>query len=120
VPALWSSLGLWSRRRRDRRVGDDAALRAWQVSRIPLCAACGCVAFWRAQRADEQGRRRIAVNLRLAEAWIPVDRFDGLATFEGLPLPAYLIAEHVITDAAIALRKSCTSDLDMMFVLEGA
>jgi hypothetical protein len=35
-------------------------------------------------------------------------------------LPAYLIAEHVITDAAIALRKSCTSDLDMMFVLEGA
>jgi len=33
-------------------------------------------------------------------AWIPVDRFDGLGTFEGLPLPAYLIAEHVITDAA--------------------
>jgi hypothetical protein len=31
-----------------------------------FCAVCGCVAFWRA-REDQEGRRRIAVNLRLAE-----------------------------------------------------
>src|SRR6476620_10793541 len=32
-----------------------------------FCPTCGCVAFWRGKRLDEQGRRRIAVNLRLAE-----------------------------------------------------
>jgi hypothetical protein len=47
-----------------------------------FCPDCGCVAYWRGieQRAD--GRRRIAVNLRLAEpeavAKIPVKHFDGL------------------------------------------
>jgi hypothetical protein len=54
-----------------------------------FCPVCGCVAFWRAQRENQQGRRRIAVNLRLAEpqavAKIPVDLFDGLDTFEDLP-----------------------------------
>jgi hypothetical protein len=54
-----------------------------------FCPVCGCVAFWRAQRENQQGRRRIAVNLRLAEpqavAKIPVDFFDGLDTFEDLP-----------------------------------
>ena len=54
-----------------------------------FCPVCGCVAFWRGQHADAQGRRRIAVNLRLAEpdavAAIPVDHSDGLDTFEDLP-----------------------------------
>ena len=54
-----------------------------------FCPNCGCVAYWRAQEADEQGRRRIAVNLRLAEpapvARLPIDHFDGLVNFEDLP-----------------------------------
>jgi len=54
-----------------------------------FCSTCGCVAYWRAQEADEQGRRRIAVNLRLAEpapvARLPIDHFDGLVSFEDLP-----------------------------------
>ena len=54
-----------------------------------FCPTCGCVAFWRSLKLDEQGRRRIAVNLRLAQpelvANIPIDRFDGLGTFEDLP-----------------------------------
>jgi len=29
-----------------------------------FCPTCGCVAFWRGLRLDEEGRRRIAVNLQ--------------------------------------------------------
>jgi hypothetical protein len=59
---------------------------------------CGCVAFWRGQRTDEQGRRRIAVNLRLAEpeavARIPIDHFDGLNTFDDLPRDGRCVADY--------------------------
>ena len=54
-----------------------------------FCPVCGCVAFWRGRKTDEAGRRRIAVNLRLAEpeavAQIPIDHFDGLDTHDDLP-----------------------------------
>ena len=56
---------------------------------ILFCPACACVLSWRGLRLQRDGRRRMAVNLRLAEpdavAKIPVDRFDGLDTFEDLP-----------------------------------
>ena len=42
-----------------------------------FCPECGCVAYWRALEANEKGRRRIAVNLRLTEpgpiAHLPID-----------------------------------------------
>ena len=45
-----------------------------------FCPECGCVAYWRAIVPREDGRRRIAVNLRLAEpeavASIVIDHFD--------------------------------------------
>jgi hypothetical protein len=51
-----------------------------------FCPECGCVAYWRALRAGDDGRRRIAVNLRLAEpddvAEIPIDHFDGFDSFD--------------------------------------
>lgn len=54
-----------------------------------FCAICGCVAYWRGLAPRGSGKTRIAVNLRLAEpetiATIPLDRFDGLTTFEDLP-----------------------------------
>ena len=54
-----------------------------------FCPGCGCVAFWRGQRPDPEGRRRIAVNVRLSEpgpiAAVPIDHFDGLDKFEDLP-----------------------------------
>jgi len=63
-----------------------------------FCPTCGCVAFWRAQQIDEQGRRRIAVNLRLAEpeavATIPIDHFDGLGTFDDLPRDGRCVADY--------------------------
>jgi hypothetical protein len=53
-----------------------------------FCSNCGCVAFWRGLEPNAQGRRRIAVNLRLAEpdavAAVIIDRFDGLDTFKDL------------------------------------
>jgi hypothetical protein len=53
-----------------------------------FCPDCGCVAYWRGLRADENGRHRIAVNLRLAEPGqvgdIPIDHFDGLESFDDL------------------------------------
>jgi hypothetical protein len=56
---------------------------------IVFCPTCGCVACWRGLRLDAEGRRRLAVNLRLAPpeavAGIPIDHFDGLDTFDDLP-----------------------------------
>jgi len=54
-----------------------------------FCPECGCVAYWRALVTDAEGRRRMAVNLRLTEpgpiADIPIDHFDGLDTWDDLP-----------------------------------
>jgi hypothetical protein len=61
-----------------------------------FCPDCGCVAYWRGLALDEKGRRRIAVNLRLAElvavAGIILDRFDGLGSFEDLPRDGRCVA----------------------------
>jgi len=32
-----------------------------------FCPTCGCVAYWRALQPNKEGKRRIAVNPRLAE-----------------------------------------------------
>ena len=62
-----------------------------------FCPGCGCVAFWRAQGPGEDGRRRIAVNLRLTEpdpiARIPIDHVDGLDKFEDLPRDGKCVAD---------------------------
>ena len=63
-----------------------------------FCPVCGCVAFWRGQQTGQEGRRRIAVNLRLAEpeavAEIPIDHFDGLNTFDDLPRDGRCVADY--------------------------
>ena len=63
-----------------------------------FCPVCGCVAYWRGLQADNEGRRRIAVNLRLTEpepvAKIPIDRFDGLDTFEDLPRDGRCVGDY--------------------------
>ena len=62
-----------------------------------FCPTCGCVAYWRARAPGEDGRRRIAVNLRLTEpgpiAKVPIDHFDGLDTFEDLPRDGRCVAD---------------------------
>jgi hypothetical protein len=63
-----------------------------------FCPTCGCVAYWRSLSAGEAGRRRIAVNLRLAEpvavADIPIDHFDGLDKFEDLPRDGRCVGDY--------------------------
>ncbi|MFS4439388.1 GFA family protein [Paracoccaceae bacterium GXU_MW_L88] len=51
-----------------------------------FCPTCGCVAFWRGREPLEDGRRRIAVNLRLCDqpeaiAAIPLRHLDGLESW---------------------------------------
>jgi hypothetical protein len=46
---------------------------------------------------EEDGRRRLAVNLRLTEpgpvAHLPIDHFDGLDTFDDLPRDGRCVAD---------------------------
>jgi hypothetical protein len=53
------------------------------------CAVCGNIAYWRALKLNDEGRRRMGVNLRLAEpetvAAIRIKHFDGLDTWTSLP-----------------------------------
>jgi len=63
-----------------------------------FCPNCGCVAYWRALEADEGERRRIAVNLRLAEpdavASIPINHFEGLVSFRDLPRDGKCVKDY--------------------------
>lgn len=56
------------------------------------------MAYWRALEANKEGRRRIAVNLRLTEpdavAQVPIDHFDGFGKFEDLPRDGRCVADY--------------------------
>jgi hypothetical protein len=66
-----------------------AYLRGHMVLGFHFCPTCGCMAYWRSVDTGRDGRRRIAVNVRLAEpdavAAIPIQKFDGLHSFDDLP-----------------------------------
>jgi hypothetical protein len=65
---------------------------------IHFCPTCGCVLCWRGLRLEADGRRRIAVNIRLAPpeavADLPIDRFDGLDTFDDLPRDGRCVRDY--------------------------
>jgi hypothetical protein len=62
-----------------------------------FCRTCGNLVSWRGLQPEENGKTRIAVNLRLAEpedvAHIPLQRFDGLNSFEDLPRDGRHVAD---------------------------
>jgi Uncharacterized conserved protein len=62
-----------------------------------FCRNCGAIAAWRATAVGEDGRRRMAVNVRLCEpdavGHILIDHFDGLDTFEDLPRDGRTVAD---------------------------
>ena len=78
--------------------GETHAYVRGKALEFHFCAACGCMAFWRGLKRDEEGRLRIAVNLRLAEpeavAQIPIDHFDGLGTFDDLPRDGRCVSDY--------------------------
>jgi hypothetical protein len=63
-----------------------------------FCPICGCVAYWRGLEPNKEGRRRIAVNLRMTEpadvAHLPIDHFEGLDTFEDLPRDGRCVSDY--------------------------
>jgi hypothetical protein len=78
--------------------GPTAAYARGTALEFHFCPQCGCVAFWRALKLDEHGRRRIAVNLRLSEpeavAQVPIDHFDGFDTFDDLPRDGRCVKDY--------------------------
>ncbi len=56
---------------------------------IHFCPNCAGVLAWRGLEPEADGRRRVAVNLRLAPpeavAALPIDHFDGLVSYDDLP-----------------------------------
>ncbi len=66
---------------------------------IHFCPRCGCVLAWRALHAEPDGRRRIAVNVRLAPpeavADLRIDYFDGLDTFEDLSVDGRCVRDFL-------------------------
>jgi hypothetical protein len=62
-----------------------------------FCPDCGCVAYWRGLVLDKDGRRRVGVNLRLAEpeavAAITVRHLDGFESWTYLPRDTRCVAD---------------------------
>jgi hypothetical protein len=85
---------LWAYDYEGGRIALHGPTRAYNRSKadpsleIHFCTACAGVVGWRGLRLQADGRRRLAVNLRLAEpeliADLPIDHFDGLDSFEDL------------------------------------
>ena len=81
-----------------RTTGRTQAYVRGRAIEFHFCPGCGGTAFWRAREADDRGRRRIAVNLRLAEpdavAPLPIDHFDGLDSFDDLPRDGRCVSDY--------------------------
>ena len=83
---------LWAYDLAGKRTFVSGKMRAYAWGRrgigFHFCANCGCVAYYRAFKADAEGRTRTAVNLRMAEpdivSRIPVKHFDGLENWNYL------------------------------------
>jgi len=91
---------LWAYDFEGERIKVSGATKAFARGRaltFNFCPECGCVAYWRALSPEQDGRWRIAVNLRLADpalvSQIPIDHFDGLRTFEDLPRDGKRVAD---------------------------
>jgi hypothetical protein len=84
---------LWAYDFEDERIHVTGATRSYlwgeRAIGFHFCPECGCVAYWRGESPREDGRRRIAVNLRLAEpaavGAVPVRHLDGLQTWQDVP-----------------------------------
>ncbi|MGQ0457555.1 MAG: GFA family protein [Hyphomicrobium sp.] len=78
--------------------GDAAAYQRGRMLTYHFCPKCGCIAAWRGLQPEADGRRRMAVNVRLADpakvAALLIDHFDGLDTFDDLPRDGRTVADY--------------------------
>ena len=92
---------LWAYDYQDERIRVSGQTRSYvwgsRTIGFHFCPECGCVAYWRSLSPGPDGRRRIAVNLRLAEpeavGEIVIDHFDGLKSFDDLPRDGRRVAD---------------------------
>lgn len=64
--------------------------RGSKINGYHHCENCGCIAYYLANKKDDEGKFRIAINLRMITdpdliSSLPIDHFDGLDKFEDLP-----------------------------------
>ena len=78
--------------------GDTRAYIRGDDIEFHFCPTCGCVAYWRGRRLDQAGRRRMGINLRLAEPQavgnIRIDHLDGLSSWQHLPPDGRTVADY--------------------------
>ena len=78
--------------------GETKAYVRGKALEFHFCPNCGAMVFWRGLQKDEEGKTRIAVNLRLSEpetvAHIPIDHFDGLDSFDDLPRDGKCVSDY--------------------------
>lgn len=71
--------------------------KAAPALQIHFCATCGCVTGYRSLQVEADGSRKIAINVRLTspEAVMnqPIERFDGLDSFDDLPRDGRLVRD---------------------------
>jgi hypothetical protein len=93
--------GLWAYayENEDAHVTGDTRAYVWGDRQMEshFCARCGCVAYARVIAPNADGRRRLSLNLRLADpdqvAAIPVRRFDGFDTWKEVPAHGRVVAD---------------------------
>jgi len=93
--------GLWAygHEAEDVHVSGATDTYVWGDKKLALhrCAVCGNIAYWRGFEVDDAGRRRMGVNVRLAEpaavGAILIDHFDGLETWNDLPSDGKRVAD---------------------------
>lgn len=86
---------------------EDERIRVWGPTHryvrgdslgFHFCPACGCMVYWRALQPGPDARRRMGVNLRLAEpqavAEIAVRRVDWFGQSGGLPTDGRRVADY--------------------------
>ena len=69
--------------------GDTTAFVRGDSLSFNFCPTCGNVSHWWGLSLNEQGKRQVAVNLRLTEPEsiqdVPIRHFDGLESWKSRP-----------------------------------
>jgi len=72
-------------------------IRGHRMLSFNFCNTCGNVAYWKGL-LEEEGRIRIAVNMRLTDpgpiADVPVRHFEGLETFQDQPVDGRCVSDY--------------------------
>lgn len=84
--------GLWAYGNEGEEISTDGPTQTYVRGanlEYHFCSVCACVAFWKLLRTTDDGKRPMAVNLRMTDPTriehLPIDHFEGLESFEDQP-----------------------------------